>query len=342
MTDEVDSTELLKHAYDGDMTADELQAACDDKNLDFEGPYGIVDPRCVGFSYVSYVFIKSRENLEQGFDASRDIFEYKHRALMLGSVLGEYDFVHRRVDKNTHRHVGFTVDAINDEDGDMEFVRNAETYPIFTIGRWHGQDIDDDDMTGPTCDDLSTYEAELLYTLIRKPNQNAHSLADAAHNRIAEKKSPSLYDTDNSDQFKSNYQTPEEVAEHVEELEKKYKLGTAMTLNVSDTEKIHALVGLSVKPGIETDEKTHPHEKVMTNITDKFEGWELPYVVSGVGKAWGDILVEVHIDEIDEMEYMAKRLRSVDGVATTKTFAITNAPFNRPYVPQSPDYLPTE
>lgn len=111
----------------------------------YSGPYGVVDPRLIGHLYPSYMFIESGDKVSSGFDKRGEVFHDDSRALMIGAVLGEYDFISRRADLDQFKHAQFSVEAI--DDSEKSFIKNAETYPIFSIARWHGQDVPVNNMT---------------------------------------------------------------------------------------------------------------------------------------------------------------------------------------------------
>jgi hypothetical protein len=128
--------------------------------------------------------------------------------------------------------------------------------------------------------------------------------------------------------------------DYSEHVKGRFILGKSVAINPSNIKNFHhAVVGISLKEGIDiknSEPYELPNEKVMDRLIDNFDGWTMPYIVSGVGKAWGDIIAEMHINDIDDMEEHAKTIRDIDGVRSTKTFAMTGMSFNKPFLVTEP------
>lgn len=337
--------DLIK-AFNGDIRVDGSRL---ERSTDvYDGPYGVVDPRLIGYTYLSYVFIESGGNLQSGFQADETLFDETEKALMIGAALGEYDFIHRRADVSQYRHADFAVDAIDAEDDELSFVRNIETYPLFTIGRWHGQDVPVKNMTlrreveSSPQDRINDLEAEFLYEMIHNPEVTPNQWLKNIRTRISN--DLALVSESELDERLEDYG---DVKNWTNGLNSKYILGESIAINPANIRDYHHLVvGISVKEGVEIDDGEAydlPNEKVIDRIRQKdvFDGWTMPYIVSGVGKSWGDILVEIHTNDIDDMEGYAEEIRDVDGVRSTKTFAMTGTSFHKPLVITSPGDIQT-
>ena len=336
--------EDLRDLYKGNEGVSDIEL-----DIAFNGPYGIVDPRFVGHNYVSYMFMNSGEHLDDGFDTASDAFRDREegQALMLGSALGGYDFIHRRVDGSQYFHADFTVHAIDNQD-DFGFVENVETYPVFSVGRWHGQNVRPNNITlRHETDEIQHYklnliQTEFLYEMIVHPEQDADIWEENIRSRIADDNKASV---GTSDLLNERISTSADRQGIVEALIGDYYLGQSISIDVPgmvSPSLNHALVGLSVEESVDIeddDEVELPNEKVIINIRNEFDGWRMPYIVSGVGKEWGDILVEMHIDDVKDMNDYANRLRNITGVGSTKTFVITENSFNSPFVPDTPEQI---
>lgn len=324
----------LRDAYVGNIkyTGSELAESVDV----VKGPIGVVDPRYLGYMYLSYLFIESQTELDSGFDADESIFGDPQKALMLGSALGEYDFIHRRADTSQYKHAGFVVDAIDNED--FAFMKDVETYPIFSVARWHGQDIPNRNMTLKRSvrlaerDTLEKVECEFLYEMIRDPESSTDDWKQNIEERVDDRSRSSLI---TSEEFAEEMRDPDAPDNIVEPLMDRHYLGKSVQVSITDLKDYHhVLVGFSVEEGVEIQDKeeyTLPNEKIMATLRDEYDGWKMPYIVSGVGKAWGDIIVEMHIDDLQSMNERAKEIREkVDGIQSTKTFLMTKTNFNKP------------
>jgi hypothetical protein len=337
--------EDIRDLYEGNVEVSDIEL-----DVAFNGPYGIVDPRFIGHNYVSYMFINSGENLNEGFDTASDAFRDREegQALMLGSALGEYDFIHRRVDGSQYFHADFTVHAIDNQE-DFKFVEQVETYPVFSVGRWHGQNVRPKNITlRHETDEIQHYklnpvQAEFLYEMIVHPEQDADLLEENIRSRIANDSEVSVCTSDLMDE---HINTSADNQGIMDALRGDYYLGQSITVDVPGLvapNLTHVLVGLSVEESVDIEDEDEidlPNEKVIMNIRDEFDNrWRMPYIVSGVGKGWGDILVEMHINDIKDMNDYANRIRSVAGVGNTKTFVITENSLNSPFVPATPEQI---
>lgn len=332
--------DTMKDAFRGDTKVEKSDLKQEFNAYD--GPYGVIDPRLIGHFYPSYMFIESGDRVSSGFDNRGDVFYDDNRALMIGAVLGEYDFVSRRADLDQFRHAQFSVEAI--DSSEKSFIRSAETYPIFSIARWHGQNVPINNMTLSTdIRDLDRYqpsdiECEFLYERNRNPEGGVDEWVDNIEQRASVDEG--LIDKEEVADRIDDSGGAENIALGLDD----YILGQSIGISPANLSGYqHLIVGISVKEGVETengDQYDLPNEKVMHNIRDQFDRWTMPYIVSGVGKSWGDILVEIHTDTIDDMERYARELREdVDGVRSTRTFALTGTSFNRPLKLASPSEI---
>jgi hypothetical protein len=332
--------EDIKKVYAGNKSYQDTDL---DELSEVNGPYGIVDPRRLGFSYPSYMLIKSGSNIESGFDFN-GFPEDEYKSLMMSSTLGDFDFINRRCDVNNYKHAEYVVEAIDRDE--LEFMQNVETYPIFSIGRWHGQDVSKGDMTlqrSPSevqRDKFSKLQSELIYEYIHNPEGNSEELLDDVRRRVEKNSEKSLIE--DTEEIEKELKKEEDIKSLVGSIKEKCVLqegkGKSIGIDVPSISGFHhVLIGISVEEGINIEDGKFelPNEKVMHSLKQEYDGWEMPYIVSGVGKSWGDIIVEMHIESIEEMNDIAMKMREDDegirGINSTKTFTFTKTKFNEPF-----------
>jgi DNA-binding Lrp family transcriptional regulator len=70
----------------------------------------------------------------------------------------------------------------------------------------------------------------------------------------------------------------------------------------------------------------------MYELMEKYDGWKRPYVMSGVGQNWADIILEMRIESVQEMNTIADSIREIDGVQTTRTLIKGSQSFEGPLI----------
>lgn len=306
------------------------------EDLPCDGLYGIIDPRYVGYNYVSYMFIEAKDKLTTGKAANRSDFDDEEKALMKSAILGEYDFVHRRADTAQYRHAHFTVNA--KENDDLSFFQEIETYPVFSVGRWHGQDVNGQmtDINGPPS--LSPIEGQILLDKMNQPNISDEELL----NKIQKHASSDEYTYFSEEHLNKISDGPgprkDDIRSIVDKIksEKNILIGESIQVDATSLSGIEeVIVGISVteRENNEDNEDDHlPNEKIMNELMQKYDGWKLPYVMSGVGQNWADIILEMRIESVQEMNSIADSIRKVDGVKTTRTLIKGSQSFEGPLV----------
>ena len=337
-------------SYESDMTDAKLP-----EDLPVDGPHIVVDPRRIGFDYLSYSFIESGEELpdisEEGKKIADDFQDTKlNNGLLLGITLGGFDMAHRRVEKQQHSHAEFAVESINSSS--MNYIEGIETYPIWAIARWHGQNIPEQRMFNDVdFEYVSPLEAEILYELMQYPNDKPEDIAARIEHRV-----------ENS--MKSKIKNPQNLPSPLEpEVSNKIDilwdnnviLGESIKVNVSESGHKHVLIGMDVgelsdeelveeKEALDEELRRDPlpNEVIMKKMKEEFDNtWEMPYIVSGVGQDWADILVEFHIEDVQDMEDCAARLRQIPGINSTRTHLFTHEVGNKPLIVDDPSYFET-
>lgn len=322
-------------------------------DLPISGPYTVIDPRRVGYQYISYAFVESGPelpNISEEKEKISGLFQDNtiNNGLLVGIALGDHDIIHRRTEQKQYTHAQFAVDSINDEE--LNYIKSIETYPIWAIARWHGKNIPKHKMfNDQSFDSVSKFEAEILYELNKDPNQEDRQIAAEIERRIKNNEVSAIDSTDSLPDMLT-----QRVGEAIRELENdRIILGKSIGLTVSDTPAHHVIIGLEVEE-IEEDqlesergtmeEALHrdplPNEVLMYKIRNVFDDpWQMPYIVSGVGQGWADILVEMHISDVQEMDDHAERLRDIPGIKSTRTNLITHEAANEPLIVNNPNYF---
>lgn len=338
----------IKKVYQGKKSFQDTDL---DDLHEVQGPYGIVDPRKLGYTYPSYMLIKSGSNIQSGFDFE-DFANDKYKSLMMSSALGEFDFINRRCDVSNYKHAEYVVEAIDKDE--LKFMKNVETYPIFSIGRWHGQNVLPGNMTlkrepeEVERDSFNNLESELIYEFVHNPEGGPEEWMFDIESRVEKEGEDALIDyrddkTENregEEYFADINRGKKDINSVFGSVKEDCYLGKSISVNVPALSSFHhVLIGISVEEGIDIEDDQRfdlPNEKVMHRLQKEYDGWEMPYIVSGVGKSWGDIIVEMHIESIEDMNDIAKKMREddegIEGINSTKTFTFTKTKFNNPFV----------
>lgn len=318
--------------------------------------FAVVDPRFVGFSFPSYTFIytKTDQNeeqsneraadsqidsrLEQAFDANRSGFDRPDKALMLGTVLGDFDIVHRRVDENRYANARFVKDAkMNEFESDLDFFQDLETYPVFEIIRWHGKDSPSPLNTAP--DQLTPVQLEI----IRQLRNDASMSDDDIRDKIRD-----IADNSENDLLISEKEAQTMTVNYIEKERESLKendiiLGYSIDYDPNHFHLNHALMGITVEPGESNtsgeengDEGSHRkvREALLNNLDDQeydenyLNNLTMPYITSGVGQNWGDIIVELRLEDPGQVNQIANKFRKLPGVRSTRTYLMTQTNFD--------------
>lgn len=283
-------------------------------------PFVVVDPRHIGYSYPSYTFIEMGDNLERGFRASRNDFNNPDKTMLLGTVLGDTDLIHRRVDEDKWANADFAKWAKNR----LSYFEKFETYPIFQIARWHGKNIRE-----PVNDDppiLSQSGKDAITALRDEPSL------------IREIKQSSGDDDINLPSPLHNYGL-ESAGNIIEELqEDEILLGTSRTFNINSSPWNLAIMGLALGDKSEPQgdppkmELSPDHDKVISELqdldTEFIDRFHMPFITSGVGQSWADILIEIRFEKNHHLDSIAETIRDIDYVETTRTHLMANEIFN--------------
>jgi len=285
-------------------------------------PFAVFDPRYVGYSFPSYTFVKTENNLENGVKAKRSHFPNPETAMMLGTVLGDVDIVQRRADEDRWANAEFAKWA----KGRLDYFENFETYPVFQIARWHGKDRTASLEASPRA--LRDVETAVVNHLRDDPELLAILDADEL---TAETRPAAL------DQY-----TVTEIETAVQTLrDDDVLLGTSISYDIYNSPWSCAIMGLSLgtedteaDPQTPRMDLTVDHDHVIGELldaeTEYLNPFTMPFVTSGIGQGWADILLELRIDEPYHLDKIAEEIRGIDYVESTKTYFMTTMLFNEP------------
>lgn len=338
----INKPELL--SQEADVSQEKVEKAIP-KIKQAGGGTAVIDPRYIGYRFPSYVFVETRDHFGQAIEASHDIFHQPNKALMLGTLLGEYDVVHRRVDEDRYQNASFAVNAKHRMM--VDFFDKTETYSVFQIARWHGKDAGGRLTNEPELPD--PLSLEVLRHLTRNVTLKDKEISDSIKTKI-----------DNNDkdllvEDKSEI-TPGEIGKRINKLEdENILLGYSIDYDLSKIGWNRAIMGLSLKSDYSNDsDRKDGHDSVIETLQDyeddiddyKKEGkrdsrapinkFTMPYIVSGVGQSWADILLEVIVRDVSEINTIARRIRDdIESVESTRTHVVTDVRFERPIQPSN-------
>lgn len=277
-------------------------------------PTIVADPRFLGYSFLSYIFINTQG---QTFDLFREYderFEKPLNNLMIGSVLGDKDVIIRRIDESKLQHAAFTQNIMKNPD--IEFFHSSETYPISRICRWHGKNIREDRQSLNYQPDPPTVrELEVFKRVAADPTKSTSQLYDDIQHD-AETNPEYLFINDFDDL------TVSEIQNIIQKLEEEALLGYSIIFEHELHNLHHALMGIALG----SDQK---YDELFSRLTEKFDGFQMPYITSGVGQPWGDILVELYFDSIQKINDISVQIREL-GAVSTRAYLLTQTNFSRP------------
>ena len=346
----------IKRLYkDARNYEEEIKETRDSVDLPITDPHIVVDPRRVGYNYLSYAFIESGSELPDISDdeKSRICSDFQDNTINNGSFigisLGDFDIIHRRTEQKQYTHAKFAVDTIDDEN--VNYVQSIETYPIWAIARWHGKNIPLDKMfKDSNFDGRTKIEREVIYELYRGLNKTEEEIANSIRTRIKSNRKSIIGEQEIPERFVDKVDNTLAKLERNKIIFEEGSIG----VKVSATSWTHLIVGIKVEEiGEEKlkqereridevigDRSPLPTEIIMYKIREEFDDvWEMPYIVSGVGQNWADILVEMHIEDIQNMDTHAQNLRKIPGIKSTRTHLITHEAINEPLVVNDPEYI---
>lgn len=291
--------------------------------------FPVFDPRYLGYSFPSYTFIETENHLEDAADAGLTHFNSREKAQLLGTVLGDVDLIHRRVDEDRWANAEFAKWAKKR----VSFFEKFETYPVFQIARWYGKDI------------KQPIEASCDANAVANDTKRLRSLTEderAVIEGLYTK--PSLYAIQSTNN--SELSLPD-VVDHLEietikslltELqEDEILLGSSITYDINRSPWQCAFMGLSL--GAEGNQDEEPrmdleldHDHVIDELqaldNEVLNDFTMPFITSGVGQGWADILLELRVQDLGDLDEIAQKVRGINYVESTKTYMMTDTLIN--------------
>jgi hypothetical protein len=281
----------------------------------------VIDPRYLGYRFPTYTFIETENNLEHVSNAGLNHFKQPEEALFLGTVLGEYDLVHRRVNEDRWTSAEFAKWAKNR----LSYFENFETYSIFQIARWYGKDRSEPIRQESEIRTLTEAERDVIEYVQDDPSL----LRPAARSGLDDSDVP----TQLSDYGK------EEIQRTIENLRKEdILLGSCVTFDLNNTPWKPVLMGLSLGGEGDTEsprmDLSVDHDHVVSKLQDLeseyINNFTMPFITSGIGESWADILLELRVENVHHMDMIARKVRDIDYVKSTQSYMMTDVRFNNP------------
>jgi len=288
--------------------------------------FPVFDPRYLGYEFPSYTFIETENHLAEASEESTTISLLSEKAQLLGTVLGDVDLIHRRIDENRWTNAEFAKWAKQR----LEVFEQFETYPIFEIDRWYGKDINE-----PLHNSFNGNMGPVDGDPIRSLTDDEEAVIEALF------EDPGLLKL-TSDYTRLDITIPNSIADldqsGIEEIISRLKaedilLGSSITYEINRTPWQCAFMGLSL--GAENGEVDH--DGVIEALQDpdfdedEEEYWDefiMPFITSGVGQGWADILIELRIQDLSDLDDIAQKIRDIEDVESTKTYLMTDTLLN--------------
>lgn len=285
-------------------------------------PFVVVDPRFLGYQFPSYTFVETENNLEEGSNAKENHFDRPDDALFLGTVLGDYDLIHRRIDRNRWQNANFAKWA----KGRLSYFEEFETYSIFQIARWYGKDRESPLEKEEDIRELDDVEKDVIHKL----NENLNLL----------KKVEQEIDLDQSevperlDRYDNNL-----IKETISDLkEEEILLGSSVTYDINNSPWNSVVMGLALGKEEDSGEEGPrmdlgvDHQSVIEELqslnTEYIDNFTMPFITSGIGQGWADILLELRVEDVHHMDSIAQEIRDIEYVTTTQTYMLTDVLLN--------------
>jgi hypothetical protein len=318
---------IAKELYKGDGNHPENRKNLNSILGDY-GKFGVIDPRYVGHDYISYMFLSVEDQLSTGFGIGLDQLAdiNQHTSLFMGSCLGDFDMVFRRTANSRYDHAKFAI--LSKQSNIFDFASGIETYPIITLGRWHGHDVKGEKTLKDPPSLPSKIQAEIIDKIATEPDRSIEWIKEEIQRQVKNGNIDDIKESDLKDR------TMDDFSDEFEEINDYIYLGESVHIDINRIQtNHHVTIGLTVEEVKDLPDDMLPNEKIMDDLMSEFDGWEMPYIMSGIGQDWADIILEMHIENISEMEDRAEIIRDIPGVTDTKTYMVTGSNFNVPFIP---------
>lgn len=121
--------------------------------------------------------------------------------------------------------------------------------------------------------------------------------------------------------------------------EEEILLGSSVTYDINNSPWNPVVMGISL--GGERREEGSPrmklevdHDSVIEELqslnTEYIDNFTMPFITSGIGQGWGDILLELRVEDVDHMDSIAQEIRGIEYVTTTQSYMLTDVLLNKP------------
>jgi hypothetical protein len=207
----------------------------------------------------------------------------------------------------------------------LSYFENFETYSIFQIARWYGKDRSEPIRQESEIRTLTEAERDVIEYVQDDPSL----LRPAARSGLDDSDVP----TQLSDYGK------EEIQRTIENLRKEdILLGSCVTFDLNNTPWKPVLMGLSLGGEGDTEsprmDLSVDHDHVVSKLQDLeseyINNFTMPFITSGIGESWADILLELRVENVHHMDMIARKVRDIDYVKSTQSYMMTDVRFNNP------------
>ena len=270
-------------------------------------PVAVVDPGKIGYPLMSYHLINFQKNYDYAIDRGLRQFSKWPGTQLAMVVLGDYDVIARKVSQSESKLDIFATNVLSNPDSDIKEEFGPQTSQLFDIEtvkvtqtiRRNGIDIPDSKQRSDDNEiEISNTEAAVIRCLQsdarlrEKPEEIAAEVAATSRSEV------------------------EKTIERLEDLGIITKYSRRIDPDAG--EWYRAFFAISVERG--------RYEDVVEELT-KESKVSVPFIQSGLGYNWADIFTELLIVSIEELDTITDRLRSIDGVKSSRTFLGTRSPY---------------
>lgn len=253
-------------------------------------PIAVVDPVRIGYDVTSYHFISSSVNFNSALREQMAHFPEWDGTQLALITLGDYDLVFRKVSTDDSSLDRFGTNVLSNPEMTSPGFQELESLRLTQRVRWRGMDLPQQSQRGSRSYDLDDDHHRILEALrvngsLREDMDTLASEADVGRDDA------------------------EEIVKRLEN--DNVIVGYSYPVNFQNLNWYRAIFGLSTKQG-------GYHESISA-IQDE-EPLDVPYISSGLGFNWSDIIVELTFGSVKELDEITDRLWGLDQVKSTRTY----------------------
>lgn len=274
------------------IPASEVEETISDlRDRNFIGqPVAIVDPVRVGYDVASYHFISSSVNFNSALREQVVHFPDWDGTQLALVTLGDYDLVFRKVSTDDSALDRFGTNVLSNPEMTSPGFQELESLRLTQRVRWRGMELPQQSQRGSQSYDLND-DYQRVLRLLQADSSLREDLGTLA--------SKANVDRDDA----------KEIVKHLED--NNVIVGYSYPVNFQNLNWYRAIFGLSTKQG--------GYHETISAIQDE-EPLDAPYISSGLGFNWSDIIVELTFGTVKELDEITDRLWGLDQVKSTRTY----------------------